>query len=152
MKKLTSTLKFTGLFFILFTFISCGKYVKKEDIQIENIELTITPNDWVWNSTYNSWEYTTNHSSVDKGVIIGYLETPQGNQLLPYYTYDDNVTVGLVDKTSDNKIIITYSDGTSTLEKPSTNLKVIVKIIPSSMVKPNVNLKDFNAVQQTYNQ
>jgi len=152
MKKLTSTLKFTGLFFILFTFISCGKYVKKEDIQIENIELTITPNNWVWNSTYNSWEYSVSHSFIDKGVLFGYVMNGQGMQALPFYTYDDNITIGLVDQTFNDKIVITYSDGTSTLTRPTYDEYVYLKIIPSSMVKPNVNMKDFNAVQQTYNQ
>jgi hypothetical protein len=151
MKKLTTTLKFTGLFFIFFTFISCNKYVKKEDIKIHNINVTITPNDWVWNADYKTWEYTTSHSFIDQGVLFGYLVTPQGNQALPYYTYDDNVTVGLVDKTSDNKIIVTYADGTTTLLKPATNLEVILKIIPSSMVKPNINMKNYEAVQAAYN-
>ncbi len=152
MKKLTTTLKFTGLFFIFFTFISCSKYVKKEDIKIENIDLTITPNDWVWNAAYNSWEYNVSHSYIDQGVLFGYVMNGQGMQALPFYTYDDNITIGLVDQTFNDKIIITYSDGTSTLERPTYDEYVYLKIIPSSMIKPNVNMKDFNAVQQVYNQ
>lgn len=132
---------------------SCKKeeYVKKEDLKkIESIDLTIESSQWQWNSLYKSWEYSYSHSFINDGVLVGYVMTGQGKQALPYYDASNGVTTGLMDNTYDGKIVVTYYDGSTTLQKPSGQKYVYLKVIPSSQMKPNVDYSNHQAVIEAH--
>jgi len=131
-----------------------SEYAKKEDVQntvIENIDITIKSYEWTWNNLYNTWEYTRSHGFINDGVLVGYVMNGQGKQALPFYDANTGITYGLVDATFDNKIMITYYDGTSSLSSPSSDVYVYLKIIPSSQMKPNIDYTDFEAVAEAHN-
>jgi hypothetical protein len=129
-----------------------SQYAKKEEVKkatIENIDLTITPNQWTWNATYNSWEFSYSH--IDKGALVGYVLTGQGLHVLPHYDANTGVTYGLMDNTAwEGTIVITYYDGTDDLAKPSSNEYVDLKIIPSALRKAHVDYSDFEAVAKAH--
>lgn len=130
-----------------------SEYAKKEDVKntvIENVDLTIQSYQWTWNSFYKSWEYSHPHSYIYDGVLVGYVMNGQGKQALPFYNANTGVTYGLVDATFDNKILVTYYDGTTSLAKPTNETYVYLKIIPSSQMKPNVDYTDFEAVAEAH--
>ena len=128
-----------------------SKYVKKEDVKIENISLTIKPYEWTWNAVYKSWQYTLTHESISNDALVGYVMKGQGKQALPYYDANTGVTYGLVDYTILDRILVTYYDGTNSLSAPSSDTYVYLKIIPSSQMKPNVDYTDFEEVAEAHN-
>lgn len=161
MKYLTMGLLFLGIT----TLIGCKKedmsqYVKKSDLEsvtteanpkIENIDLTIKSYQWTWNSTYNCWEYKYGHSSINNGVLVGYVMNGQGKQFLPYYNAQSGVTYGLADETFGGNIRVTYYNGTTSLAAPTSDVFVYLKVIPSSQIKPNVDLTNYKEVAKVYN-
>lgn len=120
---------------------------------IENIDLTITPSSWVWNSLYKTWQYSLSHAFTYNDALVGYVINGQGLQMLPFYDAQSNVTTGLVDNTASGSIIVTYYNGSTSLQRPSSNKYVYLKIIPSAMVvaHPNVNYKDYTEVKEAFN-
>lgn len=153
-EKLKIATKFAGLFFIFFALSSCSKYVKKEDLKevekVEVIDLTISPYDWVWNSTYNCWEYNHYHEFINNDVLVGFIMTGQGKQALPFLNGDDGTVFSIIDESFSNKIKITYYDGSSNLSRPQYDKFVYLRIIPSNMVKPNIELTNYNSVKEAY--
>lgn len=131
-----------------------SQYAKKEDVKntiIENLDITIQPYQWTWNSSYNSWEYSYSHEFINDGVLVGYTINGQGKQALPFYDANTGVTYGLVDATFNNQILVTYYDGTSSLTAPTYEKYVYLKVIPSSQMKENVDYTDFEAVAEAHN-
>jgi hypothetical protein len=131
-----------------------SQYAKKEEIKqttIKNIDLTITPNQWIWNAAYKSWEFSYPHGYIGNGVLVGYVMGGQGMQSLPYYDANSGVIYGLADRTYLDEIKITYYDGTSSLAKPSYDKHVYLKIIPSALRKAHVDYSDFEAVAKAHN-
>src|SRR5690554_1765778 len=136
-------------------FSSCKKedmsdYVKKDEIntvdtnpKIENIDKTITPYEWSFDNISNSWEYSHYHSPIGDGVLIGFVMSTQGKQALPYYDANTRITIGLIDQTYSDEIKVTYYNGSSTLDRPTYDKYVYLKIIPSSQINPNIDLTDF---------
>ncbi|MCO5269474.1 MAG: hypothetical protein M9897_11350 [Brumimicrobium sp.] len=162
MKYLTMGLLFIGITAL----VSCkkedmSKYVTKDELsqgqvssdpKIENIDLTIKPYEWTWNSLYKCWEYKYPHSSIYQGVLVGYVMNGQGKQFMPYYDAQTGVTYGLADETFSGNIRITYYDGTTSLQKPSYDKYVYLKIIPSAGLKthPNLDLTNYEEVSKVF--
>ena len=76
----------------------------------------------------------------------------QGKQALPYYDAQTGVQFGLIDYTfgTTGNIIISYYDGSTTLQKPSSSTYVYLKIIPSTQIKPNVDHTNYEEVIDSY--
>jgi len=143
-KLLTLGLLFVGAI----SLSSCKKYAKKEDVKntvIENLDITIQPYQWTWNSSYNSWEYSHSHEFINDGVLVGYVMNGQGKQALPFYDANTGVTYGLVDATFNNKIIVTYYDGTSFLTAPAYEEYVYLREINPDK---KGNMRDFATLEQ----
>lgn len=158
-----------GILFIgMTTLMGCkkedmSKYVTKDELsqgqvssspKIENISLTIKSYEWTWNSIYNRWEYKYSHSFINNGVLVGYV-LDGGEQFLPYYDANTGNTWGLIDYTfgSPSSIIVTYYDGTTSLQKPSSDTYVYLKVIPSSGLKthPNLDFTNYKEVSKAFN-
>jgi len=136
------------------TVSSCSKYAKKDDIKvlmIENLDLTISPNDWTWNSTYDQWEYKISHSYLNNDALVGFVMSGNGKEALPYFNMFDGTIVGLTDVSFSGYLMVTYYDGNSDLPRPSSDKYVYLKIIPSGLKKPNVNYTDFKEVRKAHN-
>lgn len=119
---------------LLVGFNSCKKedmseYLKKEDITIENLNFTIQPSQWSWNSNSQKWEYSITHGFINSGILSGYVQGPYGKEELPYYDANAGVTYSIVDNTAQNQILITYYDGTTSIQHPSYEEFVYLTIL-----------------------
>ena len=169
MKKV-KYLIFSLLFIGLATLSACKKedmsnYVTKDELntkvsseinnvetapKVEKIDLTIKPYQWTWNTLYKCWEYNYAHSSIHSDVLVGFVMNGQGKQALPYLSSINGTTYGLVDESFSGTFRITYYDGTTSLQKPNGDVFIYLRIIPSSGLKPNVDLSNYTELEEAY--
>ena len=138
-----------------------SKYVKKTDLEqgstaanpkIENIDLTIEPYQWQWDSSAKSWVFSVSHGFINEGVLVGYvMKGGLGKQSLPYYDPNVEAFFGLADMTFSDKINVTYYDGSNSIARPAYSTFVYLKIIPSAQIKENVDYSNYEEVAKAHN-
>jgi hypothetical protein len=164
MKK-TITTVIAGLVLTLgLTFTSCKKAEKGDtgpagtngtngNANIENFAITIRPGDWIYSSTYSEWHYNYYISKNSQSAVLGYIMSGNGKQALPYVSTPSNCRYTMATDLFQTTpyIQFQFTNFTVATTAPTYDQYLYLVIIPPAFVKPNVDIKDYNAVKKAYN-
>ncbi len=118
------------------------------------ISSTITVNGTNWSLSGSEWDYSYTTSSmtqnnVDKAAVMCYLSVGSGNWAALPFTVTDREFAFVYSLNSISFAVLSAS-GSTGISNPGTLVFKYV-IIPPAMIKPNINLHNYNEVKQAYN-
>lgn len=119
---------------------------------LQSVTVTVTPSQWVFNSSSNIWSYNYStplitSSVLSSGLVHTYLLASTGGYVaMPCNISGFNFLYGF------NTGVITFSLGTSgstnlSTYNPSTNTTFRVVVVPSASGKMNINWKNYEEVK-----
>jgi len=124
---------------------------------VQQIDLTIHPNNWTYSSLYSEWHYDY-HPSPDPAygtVVLNYIMSGNGKQVMPFvdtfnncrYTFADNLFW------SPPYIQYQFTNFTTANVAPTYDKYVYLVLIPPARMAehPNLDVSDYNAVKKAFN-
>lgn len=127
---------------------STGATGAKGNANVINKTITVSPTDWEWNSDYNQWYYNyTTDLDYQSGVIC-YVLSGNGREAMPYYSQINGTITSFANRLlTSGYLKFEYYNKSSTLARPSSDTYFyIVSIPPGMVIKPNVDMKNYEEV------
>ncbi len=157
MKNLFKKMAILSVAMIVFGCSKDGEKGADGNANVQSVTATVTPSQWVFNSSNNMWsyDYSTNlitASTLSSGLVNCYFFDSQsgGYTAMPCNVSGFNFLFGF------NAGVIKFSLGTSgstnlSNSRPSSNISFRIVIVPSASGKMNINWNNYEEVKNKFN-
>lgn len=122
---------------------------------VQNYNITIHPNDWVYDNNYNEWHYNYYITANMNSAVLGYIMSGNGEQPLPYVYTNGNCRYTMATNLFKTPpyVQFQFTNFTTATVAPTYDQYLYLVIMPPAKIKshPNVNYSNYYEVKRTFN-